>query len=282
MYKDFSNWELYEGFSCGSGTSTQEWIITKNGEIALFKNRKSDDTTDNFSEKIASEIAEIIELPCARIDLAKRNGKIGMVSYKINSQSQILVEGIQYISNAYSEYNRDTLIDEKTQDHYSLEIILNSIKGLNLEKDLFKIFIFDFLIGNGDRHHSNWALLKESEQTKICPVYDNSSSLCFNVNDEKINLKDKNWLKAQVDTKSKSLIYLQGKKVTHSKFISYLKDNYYSETIDFVNSINQKFTYDVIEKLINRYDNLLSNKKIILLKEYLKMKVELLKKIYEI
>ena len=61
MYIDFSNWELYEGLSCGSGTSSQVWIKnSKTGQIALFKDRKGEQTTDNFSEKIASEIAQII------------------------------------------------------------------------------------------------------------------------------------------------------------------------------------------------------------------------------
>ena len=81
MYKNFDDWESYEGFSCGSGTSNQEWIINnETNEIALFKERKTDSTTDNFSEKIASDIANVINLPCAKIDLAVRNNKIGYLS----------------------------------------------------------------------------------------------------------------------------------------------------------------------------------------------------------
>lgn len=286
MYKDFSEWDLYDGFLFGSGTSKQEWIVNReNGNIGLFKDRKSEQTTDNFSEKIASEIAKIIGLPCAKIDLATRNDRVGMVSYKINSESENIIEGIQFISKRYPNYNRDTLIDEETGEKYSLAIILNSINGLNVEKELFKIFIFDFLIGNTDRHHSNWAILMNSETKdySICPVYDNASSLCSYVNDDLIkkSVNDKVWLNSQFDSKSKSLIRISGKKIRHSDFVRYLKENFYSETTDFVNNIKLKLTDNIIDDLIDTYNDLLSNEKISLLKIYLKSKVKLLLNIYE-
>lgn len=287
MYKDFSDWELFDGFLYGSGTSKQEWIVNiENGSIGLFKDRKSEQTTDNFSEKIASEIADIIDLPCAKIDLAIRNGRVGMVSYKINSESENIIEGIQFISTRYPKYNRDTLEDEESGEKYSLDIILNSINGLNIKKDLFKIFIFDFLIGNTDRHHSNWAILmnNDTKEYSICPVYDNASSLCSYVNDDiiKRSINDNVWLNSQFDSKSKSLIRIDGKKVRHSDFVRYLKENFYLETIDFVKQIKLKFTDNIIDELLDSYNKLLSNEKISLLKIYLKNKVKILMIIYEI
>lgn len=285
MYKDFSHWSIYEGNSFGSGTSQQEWIVNdKTNEIGLFKDRKSEKTTDNVSEKIASEIANKIGLSCARIDLATRNSRIGVVSYKINSQEESILEGIQFINRAYPFYNRDTLIDEETGEKYSLDIVLNSIRGLNLESELFKVFIFDFIIGNTDRHHSNWAILVNGGDIKICPVYDNASSLCAYVTDEQIDksIRDNNWVNALVDSKSKSLIRINGNKVRHSDFVRYLSENYYLETIDFVKDIKEKLTNNVIDEILNVYNGVLSEKKIILLKIYLKAKRKLLLNIYRI
>ncbi|MGL4762002.1 MAG: HipA domain-containing protein [Sarcina sp.] len=284
-YKNFSSWNLYDGFYFGSGTSLQEWIINPvNGKVGLFKERKSDITTDNFSEKIAMEIADMLNFPAARIDLALREERVGVVSYRINSEFEELKEGIQYISDKFPEYNRDTLIDEKTGEYYSLEIILEAIKGLNLEKDLFKVFIFDFLIGNRDRHHGNWAIIEKEDTIRISPVYDNASSLCAYLTDSKINscFNDDNWFKSVVDRKSVSLVRLQGKKVTHLEFITYLMENYYTETIDFVKSIREKYSEEQIESLVESYKILLSEEKVKLLKKYLKEKFKLLFKVYKL
>lgn len=285
MYKDFSHWSIYEGNSFGSGTSQQEWIVNKEtNEIGLFKDRKGEETTDNFSEKIASEIANKIGLSCARIDLATRDNRIGVVSYKINSEEEDILEGIQFINRAYPFYNRDTLIDEETGEKYSLDIVLNSIRGLNLESELFKVFIFDFIIGNTDRHHSNWAILMNGGDISICPLYDNASSLCSYVTDEQIDrsIRDKNWVNALIDSKSKSLIRINGNKVRHSEFVRYLSERYYSETVSFVKDIKEKLTNSVIDEILNAYNGVLSDKKIILLKLYLKEKVKILLDIYKI
>ena len=285
MYIDFSNWELYEGLSCGSGTSSQVWI--KNGEtgqIALFKDRKGAQTTDNFSEKIESDIAQIIDLPAAKIDLAIINERIGMVSYLINSGREILVEGIQYISSKYPEYDSYDLIDKATGKFYSLDMILESVKELNIEKDLFKIFIFYFIIGNRDRHHSNWAILNNGVDNKVCPVYDNTSSLGAYVDDSKIDrcINDKNWFEAQVDRKSISMIALDGKRVRHSEFVTYLRNNHYLDTIDFVDNVTKKLTNEAIEKLMEPYEGILSNSKIVFIKRFLARKIEILKEIYKL
>ena len=285
MYKDFSHWSIYEGNSFGSGTSQQEWIVNKEtNEIGLFKDRKSEETTDNFSEKIASEIANKIGLSCARIDLATRDNRIGVVSYKINSQEEDILEGIQFINRVYPFYNKDTLIDEETGEKYSLDIVLNSIRGLNLESELFKVFIFDFIIGNTDRHHSNWAILMNGGDISICPLYDNASSLCSYVTDEQIDrsIRDKNWVNALIDSKSKSLIRINGNKVRHSEFVRYLSQRYYLETVSFVKDIKEKLTNSVIDEILNAYNGVLSDKKIILLKIYLKEKIKILLDIYKI
>ncbi len=285
MYKNLDNWNTYEGFAYGSGTSTQEWVIEKStGTIGLFKKRKDTDVTDNISEKLASDIASIIGIQCAKIDLATRRGDIGLISYKINSDIEILEEGINYISKIYPCYNRDTLIDEDSNEKYSLEIILKSIEGLGLEKDLFKIFIFDCIIGNSDRHHSNWATLRNDKGIRICPIYDNASSLCSYIKDDQIKkyFNDRNWFNAQVDSKSKSLIRINGKKVRHSDFVRYLKQNYYFETIDFIYKIKERFTNEVVINLMNGYNKVLSEYKIKMLKDYLICKKDIILDIYNI
>lgn len=284
-YINVDKWIVYEGAAYGSGTSEQKWIINPtNMQIALFKEKKDDYTTDNISEKIASDIANELNLGCARIDLAIRGGKQGIISYRINSDEERIEEGINYISKLYPQYDRYKLIDTKSQEKYSLQMILRSIEGLNLERDLFKIFIFDFLIGNSDRHHSNWATITRNGKLSICPIYDNASSLCAYTKDEQIikSKNDTNWINAIVDSKSKSIVRINEKRVKHSDFVRYLYNNYYNETVEFVEIINKKLTYEVINDIMDMYISVLSDVKIDFLKKYLMEKRRLILSIYKL
>lgn len=95
--------------------------------------------------------------------------------------------------------------------------------------DFLPILVFDFLIGNTDRHQSNWALILEKETLSISPLYDNSSSLCAYVKETKIKSylgNDKLLWKSLVDRKSKSLIRIMSydeKQPTHLKMVEFLQ-----------------------------------------------------------
>lgn len=42
MYKNFNDWDIYEGLADGSGRSEKKWLINKySNEIGLFKFPKS-------------------------------------------------------------------------------------------------------------------------------------------------------------------------------------------------------------------------------------------------
>ena len=290
MYKNFNDWCRYDGFSEGSGSSEQWWIVNKEtNEIGLFKFPKSPETTDHISEKIAADIAKLIGLGCANIDLGIFEDRIGIISYKINDEGVDLIEGINVLNSKYKNYDSEELIDVKTGECYSLQMILNSLEEYNLEKDFLKIVIFDFLIGNSDRHDRNWAILRKDNVVTLCPVYDNASSLCSYVNENVLEefFMDHNRLMALVDTKSRTLIridrFILGKKgPKHSDMIKYIKDNFYEDTIDFVEKIKATLTHSVIEGLIDDYVEYLSPKKVRIIKTYLKSKHKMLLDIYNL
>ncbi|MFQ9703519.1 MAG: HipA domain-containing protein [Enterocloster clostridioformis] len=95
--------------------------------------------------------------------------------------------------------------------------------------DFLKMLIFDYLIGNSDRHQNNWAILLEENQMTWSPLYDNSSSLCAYISERsgrKLFGRDKNRWKALVDTKSKSLLrcnVCDEKRPTHLNVLKYIK-----------------------------------------------------------
>lgn len=45
-------------------------------------------------------------------------------------------------------------------------MIKNSLRGILDISKFYKVIIFDILIGNSDRHHSNWAILAKEKVYK--------------------------------------------------------------------------------------------------------------------
>ena len=167
-----------------------------------------------------------------------------------------------------------------------MEIIKKALEPLGLFCDFLPICIFDFLIGNTDRHQSNWALIRKDKVMRLSPLYDNSSSLCAYVAESKINQYLGNDLmlwKSLVDTKSKSIIRISSrdtKQPTHLEVIKYIHNNYFEQTIEIVKKIKELLTEDVICVVVDKYIEMISINKTDLIKKYLFSKLQLLKEVY--
>ena len=104
---------------------------------------------------------------------------------------------------------------------------MKSLEEFGLEKEFLKIPIFDFLIGNSDRHQNNWAIIKKDDDVRLSPLYDNGSSLCCYQNEENLQVCIEDTLKFNsiVNTKSKSMIRIDKyskKKPTHLQVLQYI------------------------------------------------------------
>jgi hypothetical protein len=286
--KDFSFWEEYEGAAEGSGRSEKLWLMNPDtGQIGLFKFKKDLATTDHVSECVAYDLASLIGLPCAKFELGTYKEREGSMSYNIvDHDGMILLEGIYCISLMYHSFDEELLIDLETGERYSLDMIKTALEPWGLFNDFLPILIFDFLIGNTDRHQSNWALILEKEKLRISPLYDNSSSLCAYVKESRIKEylgKDKLLWKSLVDTKSKSLIRITSndmKQPTHLTMIEFLRKNYYEQTIEIEKKIEMLVTADVVYAILDKYKEALTEDRKKLIGKYILSKVQLLKKVY--
>ena len=295
---DFSDWKEYDGASEGSGRSEKIWLKSKDGKIGLFKFPKIDpvdnkETTEHISEHLAHKIGELIGVQTATVDIGTYNGRIGSMSYFVCRNNEILKEGIWFISAKFPQYNIEKMQDEETGKYYCLEHLFGAAPNLLSNRVHIEMMLFDFLIGNSDRHQSNWALLigmkKEpsfSVSIRQCPLYDNGSSLCCYVNSEELlhllgndKKRDKNRFEALVDTKSKSRIRIDGnqkKLPSHRSVVEYLFNNY-SVAKEIAKGFLRNLTAERIDELLSEYSTeILSNDKKELIRMFLLRKIKML------
>ncbi len=292
--KNFNSWSIDKESPFGSGASEKLWLVSYDGaQKGIFKYPKTFSTNkitgEYWAEKLASEIAKVISLATANVDLGIYNSRRGSMSYMVLDKDEILIEGIHYIIKIYPNYDQDRFIDLRSNDIYSIEMIKSALEDQgDLFIDFLKIPIFDAIIGNSDRHHSNWGIIenKNTGIRKLCPVYDNGSSLCCYVEEEKVNefLRDKLRLNSLMDTKSKSRIGCSGiPKPRHSEMVKYIKANYYNETIEFIRNISNSLNDSMIFDILEGFDNdVISNSIKELLLKFISIKRNMILEIYEI
>ena len=297
--KNFNNWIEDKGSGkFGSGASEKVWLINpETDEKGIFKfpkiknKEKGIVTGEYWAEKLASEIGKLINVECAKVEIGTYMGRIGSMSYNIISDKIIaFVEGVEFILAEYPYYDKDKLQDPFTNTQYSIQMIQKSIAHLIDFKDFLKVVIFDVLIGNSDRHHSNWGIKYEINDNDInvgiCPLYDNGSSLCAyeNNNDLSIFFKDKMKFEALVNTKSKSAIGWDNKRpIRQFELLEKIKENYYNDTIEYIKLIRDNINEKNINDILENFDNDIINEDMKkLLKMYLLERRKRMLKIYDL
>ena len=194
-----------------------------------------------------------------------------LVDSNVGDNFTNLLEGIVFIENHYPYYDKDKLEDTYSNSKYSIQMIQNSLNGILEIDEFYKIVIFDILIGNSDRHHSNWAILARGIVYKtpedmfdvffnysMSPLYDNGSSLCAyeDNNNLEIFFKDKMKFEALVNTKSKSAIGWEDERpIRHFELLKKIKDNAYDGTIQYVEKIKTNINEEKIDKILSEFNN---------------------------
>lgn len=284
---DYSNWGEYSGTVEGSGRSEKVWLQNPDtGKIALFKVKKDVHTTDHLSERIAYQLAQAIGIDCAYYAIGTYHGKEGSLSYNFLPDDKALKEGIHYINKVYPNYDPDKIFDVSVGAMYSFEMIEESLREFDLMDEFLMIPVFDFFIGNTDRHQNNWGTLERDGQEHISPLYDNSSSLCAYVQDPDAYIeKDKHRFQALVDTKCRSAIRLKKtdrQRPTHRQALQYLQETYPVVIRQWEERILSCATESVIQDILNTYDpSLLADNRKEMMYRFLIEKRNIMKQVLE-
>ncbi len=226
------------------GTKEKFWFYNEDKTIKLFKIGRPG-TGENWSEKVASELAKLLELPCAEYEFAVWNGKEGVTSQLFVPQNGRLIHGNEILAKVVKDYRMNNFYKVR---EYKISTVIEIIKRvpvvlpLGYKKnsiiqkplDMFVGYLmFDCWISNPDRHHENWGFVFDVKNKTIhlAPTYDHASGLGCRVLDkersERLITNDKYYNIEAFVKKAKSAFY--GKGLKHLKtievFITVAKQN---------------------------------------------------------
>lgn len=172
------------------GSKPKFWF-SRGEERWLFKERRPN-TGEDWAEKVASEIAKLIGVNAADVELARYGDRLGCASKSfVIKDSDALVHGNEILAAQVAGYDR-----AKKQHHcdHTFDNLVTAIQKLLSMKEIWQpvlqqlasYLVFDALICNTDRHHENWGLMlrlvtrgeeKSSYRLMVAPSFDHASSL---------------------------------------------------------------------------------------------------------
>lgn len=172
------------------GSKPKFWF-KRDGENWLFKQARAG-TGEDWSEKVASEIASLLGMPTHHAELAVWAGKRGCaVRSFLSSNQSVLVHGNELLGGFITGYDKEK---ERGQSDHTFDNIVTVIEKLfptekARRETAFRMvgyLVLDALVGNTDRHHQNWGVLLERRESRgqnvsftvqLAPTFDHASSL---------------------------------------------------------------------------------------------------------
>lgn len=178
---------------CAQSQSRAEWwlfkpvkvgVVKATGGVQVSEYRRNDDRV----ERIASALAQLLGLPAAEVELARRGDVEGCLSryvipdgWSLASGDALLAEYPGYVSCA-----NDPKLRERTG--HNLDNIADLMDGLAGPPETpcegwpaFDVFagflVFDAWIANTDRHALNWAAVYRGSEIRLSASFDHGSAL---------------------------------------------------------------------------------------------------------
>jgi hypothetical protein len=179
------------------GVTDHYWYRAPDDQLWLFKPVVETSVGvqgEDWSEKVASAIANVLGVPAAQVELATRDGVRGCISRDLKPSGWQLQPGSVLLTSVVPDY----LARARYRTGHSAANIASALRGSSSPSGFvepgftaFDVFVgyllFDALIANQDRHEENWAVLVPDVSShtpeELCGSFDHASSLGFNLTD---------------------------------------------------------------------------------------------------
>jgi len=176
------------------GSKAKFWVRLPDDSAWLFKFGRAE-TGENWAEKLGAEVAGLLGLPHAHVELATFENKHGSVSRSfLPTEGTELVHGNEILAGHIIGYDASKRF---RQSDHTFPRIVRALYDLFPEGAVrtealttFAGYLtLDAIICNVDRHHENWAILRSvppaPPSLRLAPTFDHASSLGRELLDER-------------------------------------------------------------------------------------------------
>lgn len=167
--------DLYSPNNTSDGMLKKTWIVGDDRKRYMLKGSYKEKGMEPFNEVLASMICDVLKLEHVEYSLEILNGKV-------LSKCECFIDKNTELLSAYSilKYNKiDMTI--KNRNVYEAYVEILKSKGLeNVEVNITKMFVLDYIIANTDRHLGNFGVIRNVETLKwekIAPNFDSGQAL---------------------------------------------------------------------------------------------------------
>jgi len=181
------------------GTKSKFWY--RDGERQMLFKAEERGTGEDWAEKVACELCDLLGLPHVIYDMAfdLDEQRPGVICGSITPPPLALAHGNQLLLAIDPDYPADTRHRYRTREHTvsvvfdvmtliqppSAEWCGNLPAGVASAAGIFSGYLMlDAWIANQDRHHENWAAVWDGETLHLAPTFDHGASLARNLSDE--------------------------------------------------------------------------------------------------
>jgi hypothetical protein len=154
----------------------------------------SDAALTDCAEVFTSRLAAAIDLPAAECRFALLDGEPGLISRNVTPHGFNLNTGTAYLPEVEGYQRRPSAGSSpdggrmRLEEGYTLDAVQQVLEHVQAPPGIrglsgFAVFagylVLDALVGNGDRHPGNWAILeRQSDGVRfLAPTYDHGSAL---------------------------------------------------------------------------------------------------------
>lgn len=246
---DYSKYSPSNRFYSGAEKKIGIMIKGKPYFVKFKKNSPEGYRFNHVSEYLGSHIFSILGMKVQKTDLGLYANEEIVVIRDFLEKDEVFVP--------FNGVGDSSLDEDKEKYQYEyediIEMLQDNIKLTDVVETIdcfWDMYIIDALLGNFDRHGSNWGFIKKNNTYRMAPVFDNGSCLFPLLNsDEKIDeiLSSQLEMDKRIFTFPTSQIKLNGKKSSYFEIINSLS---FKECNEALIRIIERFNMNTIEKLI--------------------------------